>query len=129
MRADGHGKDRRLRAADPAAALAAARSPSGSPTAARSSSRPPASWQPRSTRASHLRKFLRIRNTVVFGGVGHDKQERALATVPDVLVATPGRLLDLLDRQRRGSPTILEVFVLDEADRMLDMGFIHDVRR
>ena len=69
-----------------------------------------------------------IRHTVVFGGVGQRPQEDALRTGVDVLVATPGRLLDLagqgfvqLDR--------LEIFVLDEADRMLDMGFIHDVRR
>ncbi len=69
-----------------------------------------------------------IRHTVVFGGVGQRPQEDALRAEVDVLVATPGRLLDLaqqgfvhLDR--------LEVFVLDEADRMLDMGFIHDVRR
>jgi ATP-dependent RNA helicase RhlE len=73
-------------------------------------------------------RFLKLRSAVVFGGVGQREQVRALARGVDVLIATPGRLLDLvgqglvrLDR--------LEVFVLDEADRMLDMGFIHDVRK
>ena len=73
-------------------------------------------------------KHLRIRNTVIFGGVGQGNQERALAQGPDVLVATPGRLLDLC-QQGKISFRDLQVFVLDEADRMLDMGFIHDVRR
>jgi ATP-dependent RNA helicase RhlE len=73
-------------------------------------------------------RHLPIRNTVIFGGVGQSGQERALAASPEVLVATPGRLLDLAD-QRKVSFRDLEIFVLDEADRMLDMGFIHDVRR
>jgi ATP-dependent RNA helicase RhlE len=73
-------------------------------------------------------RHLHVRNTVIFGGVGQGNQERALAAGPDVLVATPGRLLDLCS-QRLISLRDLEVFVLDEADRMLDMGFIHDVRR
>jgi ATP-dependent RNA helicase RhlE len=73
-------------------------------------------------------KHLRLRNIVIFGGVGQGNQERALATGPDILVATPGRLLDLC-QQGKVSFRDLEVFVLDEADRMLDMGFIHDVRR
>jgi ATP-dependent RNA helicase RhlE len=73
-------------------------------------------------------KHLRLRNTVIFGGVGQGNQERALAAGPDILVATPGRLLDLA-QQRKVHLGDLEVFVLDEADRMLDMGFIHDVRR
>ncbi len=73
-------------------------------------------------------KHLRLRNTVIFGGVGQGNQERALAAGPDILVATPGRLLDLC-QQGKISLRDLEVFVLDEADRMLDMGFIHDVRR
>ena len=66
--------------------------------------------------------------TVIFGGVGQDRQVRELARAPAVLVATPGRLLDLL-QQRHLTLGGVEVFVLDEADRMLDMGFIHDVRR
>ena len=73
-------------------------------------------------------RYLELSCAVTFGGVGQNPQVRALARGVDVLVATPGRLLDLmgqgfvrLDR--------LEVFVLDEADRMLDMGFIHDVQR
>jgi ATP-dependent RNA helicase RhlE len=73
-------------------------------------------------------KHLRLRNTVIFGGVGQSAQERALAAGPEVVVATPGRLLDLAG-QGKISLRDLEIFVLDEADRMLDMGFIHDVRR
>jgi ATP-dependent RNA helicase RhlE len=67
-------------------------------------------------------------HTVVFGGVNQARQVRALERGVDVLVATPGRLLDLMD-QRLVSLLDLTVFVLDEADRMLDMGFVHDVRR
>jgi ATP-dependent RNA helicase RhlE len=71
---------------------------------------------------------LRLSTTVVFGGVPIGKQERALQNGVDILVATPGRLLDLIDR-RSLSLRDVEVFVLDEADRMLDLGFIHDLRR
>jgi ATP-dependent RNA helicase RhlE len=69
-----------------------------------------------------------LRHTVVFGGVGQAPQEKALRHGVDILVATPGRLLDLMSQ---GLVPLgrLEVFVLDEADRMLDMGFIHDVRK
>ena len=73
-------------------------------------------------------RFLKLRHTVVFGGVGQNPQVRALARGVDLLVATPGRLLDLMG-QGHVRLDRLEVFVLDEADRMLDMGFIHDVRR
>jgi ATP-dependent RNA helicase RhlE len=73
-------------------------------------------------------KHLRFRNTVIFGGVGQGAQEKAIAQGPEIVIATPGRLLDLA-QQRRISFRDLEIFVLDEADRMLDMGFIHDVRR
>jgi ATP-dependent RNA helicase RhlE len=73
-------------------------------------------------------KFLKLTRTVVFGGVGQEPQVKALARGVDVLVATPGRLLDLMG-QRMVRLDRLEVFVLDEADRMLDMGFIHDVRK
>jgi ATP-dependent RNA helicase RhlE len=69
-----------------------------------------------------------ITNTVVFGGVNQSRQVGALERGIDVLVATPGRLLDLLG-QKAVSLAHVEVFVLDEADRMLDMGFIHDVRK
>jgi ATP-dependent RNA helicase RhlE len=65
---------------------------------------------------------------VIFGGVGQDAQNKALARGMDVLVATPGRLLDLMG-QRLVNFSALEVLVLDEADRMLDMGFIHDVKK
>ena len=73
-------------------------------------------------------KNLNIRNLVVFGGVKQAAQEKALRRGVDILVATPGRLLDFVS-QRIVSLQNLEVFVLDEADRMLDMGFVHDVKR
>ena len=66
--------------------------------------------------------------TVVFGGVNQNPQTSALRNGVDVLVATPGRLLDLMN-QGYISLRDVEIFVLDEADRMLDMGFIHDVRK
>ena len=71
---------------------------------------------------------LRVRHTVIFGGVKQGSQVRALQRGIDVLVATPGRLLDLIG-QGYVDLGAVEFFVLDEADRMLDMGFIHDVRR
>jgi ATP-dependent RNA helicase RhlE len=73
-------------------------------------------------------RYLGFRHTVIFGGVGQNAQERALRAGIDILVATPGRLLDLA-AQRVVHLAHLEIFVLDEADRMLDMGFVHDVRR
>jgi ATP-dependent RNA helicase RhlE len=73
-------------------------------------------------------RFLRINSTTVFGGVSVGKQIRACANGIDVVVATPGRLLDLID-QRALSLNDIEVLVLDEADQMLDMGFIHAIRR
>jgi ATP-dependent RNA helicase RhlE len=66
--------------------------------------------------------------TVVFGGVNQNPQTNALRNGVDILVATPGRLLDLMN-QGFISLKDIEIFVLDEADRMLDMGFIHDVRK
>ena len=71
---------------------------------------------------------LRLTSTVIFGGVSQRAQERALRRGPDILVATPGRLLDLIN-QKFICLKHVEYFILDEADRMLDMGFIHDVRR
>ncbi|MEW5727367.1 MAG: DEAD/DEAH box helicase, partial [Pseudomonadota bacterium] len=71
---------------------------------------------------------LRIKKHVIFGGVGQHPQVQALMGGLDVLVATPGRLLDLINQGHCVLDSV-EVFVLDEADRMLDMGFIHDVRR
>jgi ATP-dependent RNA helicase RhlE len=73
-------------------------------------------------------KHLKLRCAVIFGGVGQGPQVSALAGGVDVLVATPGRLLDLIN-QKHLSLRTLDVFVLDEADRMLDMGFIHDIRK
>jgi ATP-dependent RNA helicase RhlE len=71
---------------------------------------------------------LRLRTAVIFGGVGEGPQKAQLRQGVDILVATPGRLIDLMG-QGALSLSGLEAFVLDEADRMLDMGFIHDVRR
>lgn len=73
-------------------------------------------------------KYLRLRNTVIFGGVSQLNQTNALKNGVDILIATPGRLLDLIN-QRYISLKNVEIFVLDEADRMLDMGFIHDVKK
>ena len=73
-------------------------------------------------------RYCWLRNTVIFGGVGQAKQTDALAKWVDILIATPGRLLDLIG-QGYISLRHLEIFVLDEADRMLDMGFIHDIRK
>jgi len=73
-------------------------------------------------------RHLPLRHAVVFGGVNQAGQVRALRSAVDVLVATPGRLLDLIGQgliDLRG----IEVFVLDEADRMFDMGFIRDIRK
>ena len=79
-------------------------------------------------RADAYGRHLGLRNAVIYGGVGQGAQEAALKRGIDVLVATPGRLLDLMSQGlvRLGN---VEHFVLDEADRMFDMGFIQDVRR
>ncbi|MBK6375339.1 MAG: DEAD/DEAH box helicase [Saprospiraceae bacterium] len=71
---------------------------------------------------------LRMHNAVVFGGVNQNPQVEKLRRGIDVLVATPGRLLDLID-QGYVHLNKIEFFVLDEADRMLDMGFVHDVKK
>mgnify|MGYP005635096769 FL=1 len=73
-------------------------------------------------------KHTRIKNTVIFGGVNQSAQTQALRRGVNILVATPGRLLDLMDQGFIKLKDI-EYFVLDEADRMLDMGFIHDIRK
>ncbi len=73
-------------------------------------------------------RFVRFRHTVVYGGVSSRPQIDALRRGVDVLIATPGRLLDLIE-QRALTLERVEVLVLDEADRMLDMGFITDIRR
>ncbi|MGO4403095.1 DEAD/DEAH box helicase [Bosea sp. RAF48] len=73
-------------------------------------------------------QFTTLRSTVIFGGVPVGKQIRALGDKIDILVATPGRLLDLVD-QRAVSLREIEFLVLDEADQMLDLGFIHALRR
>lgn len=73
-------------------------------------------------------KFTNIKNTVIFGGVKQGKQTKALRAGVEVLVATPGRLLDLM-QQGYVSLKDIKYFVLDEADHMLDMGFIHDIKK
>ncbi|WP_165154986.1 DEAD/DEAH box helicase [Parabacteroides sp. ZJ-118] len=73
-------------------------------------------------------RFVGLRHTVIFGGVGQKPQTEALERGIDILIATPGRLLDLIGQGFIHLDT-LEYFVLDEADRMLDMGFIHDIKR
>ncbi len=73
-------------------------------------------------------QYTNIKNTVIFGGVKQGSQVDALRQGVDVLVATPGRLLDLMN-QGFISLKDVEYFVLDEADQMLDMGFIHDIRK
>ncbi len=73
-------------------------------------------------------KDLHLRQTVIMGGVGQRPQVNALSRGVDILVATPGRLLDLMN-QRQLVLDAVEFFVLDEADRMLDMGFVRDVRK
>jgi ATP-dependent RNA helicase RhlE len=73
-------------------------------------------------------RFTGVKNTVIFGGVNQQKQTEALGRGVDILVATPGRLLDLMDQGFIRLDSI-QYFVLDEADRMLDMGFIHDIRK
>ena len=73
-------------------------------------------------------KNLRLKNLVVFGGVNQGPQVEALKRGVDILVATPGRLLDLISQGYIHLKDV-EIFVLDEADRMLDMGFVNDVKR
>jgi len=73
-------------------------------------------------------KYTNVKNTVIFGGVPQRSQTNILKRGVDVLVATPGRLLDLID-QGYISLKDVKYFVLDEADRMLDMGFIHDIKK
>jgi ATP-dependent RNA helicase RhlE len=71
---------------------------------------------------------LKLRSVCIYGGVADSPQKQAMARGVDILVATPGRLLDLLGRRALTLHT-LSIFVLDEADRMLDMGFIQDIRK
>ncbi|MCH8924831.1 MAG: DEAD/DEAH box helicase, partial [Proteobacteria bacterium] len=73
-------------------------------------------------------KHLHLRQTVIFGGVSQKPQVNALSRGVDIVIATPGRLLDLMGQRRIGLEAV-EFLVLDEADRMLDMGFVRDVRK
>ncbi|MDG2484132.1 MAG: DEAD/DEAH box helicase [Flavobacteriaceae bacterium] len=78
------------------------------------------------TNIKHYSKFLDLRSTVIFGGVNQNPQIKQLRNGVDVLVATPGRLIDL-ENQGHLSLSQVEIFILDEADRMLDMGFKRDI--
>ena len=73
-------------------------------------------------------KYVDLRSQAIFGGVSEKPQIDKARHGCDILVATPGRLLDLCE-QRAVSLAEVQIFVLDEADRMLDMGFIHDIKR
>ncbi|QHT64089.1 DEAD/DEAH box helicase [Paenibacillus lycopersici] len=73
-------------------------------------------------------RFLNLRSTVIVGGVSQKAQEQELAQGMDILIATPGRLIDLMN-QGYADLRHVQILVLDEADRMLDMGFIHDMKR
>ncbi len=73
-------------------------------------------------------KHTKLKHTVIFGGVSQGAQATALRAGVDILIATPGRLLDLMS-QKLINLHYIKIFVLDEADRMLDMGFIHDVKK
>ncbi|PTN07245.1 DEAD/DEAH box helicase [Mangrovibacterium marinum] len=73
-------------------------------------------------------KYTGLNNTVIFGGVKQEAQVNALRRGVDILIATPGRLLDLMDQGYINLKNLAH-FVLDEADRMLDMGFVHDIRK
>lgn len=73
-------------------------------------------------------QFIKLKSCVVFGGVSQKPQEESLKQGVDILVATPGRLLDLMN-QKIVDIEHIKILVLDEADRMLDMGFIHDVKK
>jgi len=79
-------------------------------------------------RATAYGGLTKLKHAVIFGGVGQRPQEEALAKGVDLVIATPGRLLDLIG-QGHARLDGIQYFILDEADRMLDMGFIHDVRR
>jgi len=72
-------------------------------------------------------KYTELKNVVIYGGVGQNPQVKKLQKGVDIVVATPGRLLDLM-RQGHVNLSYVEVLILDEGDRMLDMGFIHDIR-
>src|SRR5207249_1545185 len=69
-----------------------------------------------------------VRTTTIYGGVGYEPQYKAIQGGPEIVVATPGRLLDIASQGRIDLRSV-EILVLDEADRMLDMGFIRDIRR
>ena len=89
----------------------------------------PANSPSKSAKAFHAYgKHTGLKHTVIFGGVSQGAQTSALHNGVDILIATPGRFLDLMN-QKFVNLSQLKIFVLDEADRMLDMGFIHDVKK
>jgi len=126
---DRHRKDGRLRAADPSPPRRCDQSVRGR--------RPVRSLILTPTRELAIQigdsfgdygRHTGMRHAVIYGGVSQRPQEQALQKGVDILVATPGRLLDLMGQKLVNLSTV-EIFVLDEADRMLDMGFIVDIRR
>ena len=122
-RPDRHRQDRGLRAADPAASR---RRPRRAPAQRDARPDPDADARARDSDRRNLPRLwppLHLRSTVIFGGVGQKPQIDALARGVDVLVATPGRLLDLMEQGHVRLDSVA-VLVLDEADRMLDLGFI-----
>ena len=129
LRPDGHGKDGRFRAAHFAPAYARRKSAARPRTRIRVLVLTPT----RELAAQIGESFetygynTPLRQTVVFGGVGQNPQTRAIKHGVDILVATPGRLIDLMNQGYIDLGSV-ETFVLDEADRMLDMGFLPDVR-
>ena len=125
-RADRHRQDRGVRAA---AARAPGRGAAAAHHARAGRSRRRASWSRRSRRTSApTARHLPLRYATIFGGVGEGPQIQALRRGVDIVVATPGRLIDLME-QRHVDFAALQVLVLDEADRMLDMGFLPPIRR
>ena len=130
-RPDRHRQDGRLRAAD---APAPQRRQPADPAVRRADPRPRPRPHPRARapgrgeRPRPTAPQRPIRSTAIYGGVGFDPQVRALRAGAEIVVATPGRLLDHVG-QRTIDLSRVEVLVLDEADRMLDMGFIRDIRK
>ena len=123
-RPDRHRQDRRLHPAD--AVAGSNRAAPGRACRARSSSSRRANSPRRSRRASQLRRNHKLNLALLIGGVSFGDQETKIKRGVDVLIATPGRLLDLFERGKL-LLTGIEILVIDEADRMLDMGFIPDI--
>ena len=129
LRPDRNGQNRSFHAAD-APTFSRRTGPQGTPPDPRPGAHPDArtGHPDRRVLCRDYARYTPIRHCVIFGGVNQRPQVDALQKGVDLLVATPGRLLDLIGQGYVTLDTI-RFFVLDEADRMLDMGFIHDIRR